>query len=272
MRTSTPSRSSSRLPISPISIQNCRLELTDCLDLLKTIPNESVGQVNVDPPYFIGFDGGKGWDSQWKTDDEYLEWCSCWLTECWRTLMPGRCLYVWGTTKTDAFLRLKLEVLNMLPGAVYQNWIVWSYDWGGRTKKTFARKHEDCLMFSKGKEFLFNADSVRIPYKMDKNVRAGALNNPLGKIPTDVWPKNNHTTSKEYVGWHPTQKPIELLTRMIVANTEERDVVLDPFSGSGSTAVAAINSNRVFIGSERDSEYHARSLVRIEKLTSRSKS
>ena len=174
---------------------------------------------------------------------------------------------MWGTTKTDTFLRYKLEVLNALKDLNYQNWIIWAYDWGGRTKKKFPRKHEDLLMYSKGKEFAFNADAIRVPYKMKKNVRSGASNNPKGKIPTDVWTKNNHTTSKEYAGWHPTQKPIALLERVIKAHTNPGDVVCDFFSGSGSTAVAALRHDRHFIGCELDEEYYTRSLKRIEKLT-----
>ena len=87
-----------------------------------------------------------------------------------------------------------------------------------------------------------------------------------GKIPTDVWEKNNHTTSKEYCGWHPTQKPISLLERVIKANTNEGDTVLDVFSGSGSTAIASKRTNRNFIGCELDKEYFTKSLERIEKL------
>ena len=122
-------------------------------------------------------------------------------------------------------------------------------------------------MYSKGKEFPFNADEVRIPYKMKSNVRKGAQNNPLGKIPTDVWYKNNHTTSKEYAGWHSTQKPIELLERIVLANTSPGDTVLDFFSGSGSTAVAALRNGRKFVGCEFDKNYHRKSLDRIKKLT-----
>ena len=121
-------------------------------------------------------------------------------------------------------------------------------------------------MYSKGKEFLFNADDVRIPYKVKKNVRKGATNNPKGKIPTDVWEKNNHTTSKEYAGWHPTQKPIALLERIIKANTNEGDVVLDCFNGSGSTMIAAAKCKRSFIGSELDAEYYDKSLERFGVL------
>lgn len=96
------------------------------------------------------------------------------------------------------------------------------------------------------------------------NVRNTAINNPLGKIPTDVWEKNNHTTSKEYVQWHPTQKPLSLLERIIKANSNEGDIVMDIFSGSGSTAIACNNTKREFIGCEKSTEYWKRSHTRIQ--------
>ena len=242
------------------------LENKDCLEFIKTIEDESVDLVLTDPPYYIGYDGGKGWDSKWDTEQDYLDWCKEWTSECVRVLKPNRCLYVWGTTKTDTFLKYKLDVLNSFDKLTYQNWIVWSYDWGGRTKKTFARKHEDLLMYSKGEEFLFNADDIRIPYIMKKSVRKGVELNSKGKIPTDVWQKNNHTTSKEYCGWHPTQKPISLLERIIKANTDEGDTVVDIFNGSGSTAIASINTKRNYLGCELDKEYYEKSLKRIDDL------
>ena len=243
-----------------------QLDCCDCFELLDKIPDESVDLVLIDPPYFKVIKDD--WDNQWVTEQEYLDWCSRWIQESVRVLKPGRCLYVWGTTKFDTFLRFKLDVLNCQPDLFYQNWIIWSYDWGGRTKKNFARKHEDILMYSKGKDFLFNADSVRIPYKMKQNVRKGAKNNPLGKIPTDVWQKNNHTTSREYAGWHPTQKPISLLERIILANTNHGDTVLDFFAGSGNTAIASIRHGRDFIGCELRDDYHKKSLARINCITS----
>jgi len=248
-------------------MKNCKYDLknTDCLDYLKSLPDESVDMVCVDPPYFKIVKND--WDNQWKTEKEYLEWCKAWTEESFRVLKPGRCFYVWGTTKTDTFLKYKLDVLNNIDEAYYKNWIIWHYDWGGRTKKTFARKHEDLLMYSKGKDFLFNADDVRIPYKVKKNVRKGAVNNPLGKIPTDVWMKNNHTTSKEYAGWHPTQKPVAILERIIKANTNPGDVVLDFFSGSGSTMIAAAKCGRSFAGCELDDDYYEKSVERFKTLT-----
>jgi site-specific DNA-methyltransferase (adenine-specific) len=121
-------------------------------------------------------------------------------------------------------------------------------------------------MYSKGKTFTFNDGLIRVPYKMNKNIRSGAQNNPLGKIPTDVWTLNNHTTSKEYCSWHPTQKPIKLLSRVIKAHTSPGDSVLDIFSGSGSTAIACKNLNRKFYGCEVNPEFYEKSLLRIERL------
>ena len=241
-----------------------RLVKEDCFKFLAALPDESVDLAVIDPPYFEIID--EKWDNQWANENDYLDWCRKWTMEADRVLKPGGCIYVWGTTKTDTFLRYKLEVINKVPGFHYQNWLIWAYDWGGRTKKTFPRKHEDVLMYSKGKDFLFNADDIRVPYKMAKNIRQGATNNPLGKIPTDVWTKNNHTTSKEYVGWHPTQKPIELLERIIKANTNPGDTVLDFFAGTASTLVAAANTKRSFVGCESDPAYYQLSLQRVADL------
>ena len=287
-----------------------RYENKDCLEFLKSLDDESVDLAILDPPYFEIIKDD--WDNQWNSEQEYLDWCMEWTKETFRVLKPGRCLYVWGTTKHDTFLRYKLDVLNKIEGAHYQNWIIWHYDWGGRTKKNFARKHEDLLMYSKGKEFLFNADDVleeravktnmalqrkmnllkkkidNIPfnekdekswktYRFDKLV---PMHYPIklqelqsknekfekGKIPTDVWKKNNHTTSKEYAGWHPTQKPVALLERIIKANSNEGDVVLDVFNGSASTTIACNKTNRTFWGCEFDKEYYEKSLKRIEDM------
>lgn len=287
------------------------LKHADCLEYLKTIPDESVDLVVVDPPYFeIVKDA---WDNQWASEEEYLNWCEAWTKECFRIMKPETCFYVWGTTKTDTFLKYKLNTLNEIPGAVYQNWIIWAYDWGGRTKKKFPRKHEDILMYSKGKEFPFNANDVRVPRKVKSNMNLSRKINLLkkklqdeefsaadhhswekynfhalgaddyesmlsdlekkdrnmsaGKIPTDVWTKNNHTTSKEYAGWHTTQKPISLLERMIKAHTQPGDVVVDIFSGSGSTMIACANTGRSFKGCEFDEEYIHKSLQRLEELS-----
>lgn len=233
----------------------------DCLELLKTIPDASIDMVLTDPPYAIGFDGGKGWDSQWKTEQDYLDWCAEWSKECARVLKPGRMMVVWGTLKTDTFLRYKLNVLNSLEGMVGQNEVIWAYNWGGRSKKNFARKHEYAWCYSKGSDFLFNADDIRVERKMKVSMRTGE-NHDKGTIPTLIWEKNNHTMSKDFVNWHPTTKNVTILERLILAYTNPGDTVLDIFMGSGSTAVACENTGRNSVGCEKNEEY-------FEKLTDR---
>ena len=237
----------------------------DCLEYIKSIPDNSVDLVLTDPPYFIGFDGGKGWDSQWSSEYDYLDWCDQWTLECVRVLKPNRMFIVWGTLKTETFLRYKLWTTDIHAVLTPQNEIVWSYNWGGRGKNNFARKHEYAWCWSKGKQFLFNADDVRVERKVSKNLRTGKAYEK-GTIPTCVWEKNNHTTSKEYVNWHPTQKPLMILERIIKAYTNPGDTVLDIFSGSGSTMIAAAQSDRNFLGCELDKSYYDKSLERYRDL------
>mgnify|MGYP000417439340 CR=1 FL=1 len=242
----------------------------DCMEYLKTLSSNSVDLILTDPPYNIGVDGGKGWDSkkggQWETENEYLSWCKQWTDECVRVLKPNRMLIVWGTLKTDTFLKYKLNVLNSYPDMVGQQEIIWSYNWGGRTKSNFARKHEYAWCYSKGDNFIFNADNVRVERKVKKNFRTGK-EHTQGTIPTSIWEKNNHTTSKEFCGSHPTTKNIDILKRLIAAYTNKGDTVLDIFMGSGSTAIASNSLGRKAIGCEKSEEYYLKMLSRIDQHT-----
>lgn len=240
------------------------LHHTDCMKLLSTIESDSIDLILTDPPYFIGFDGGKGWDSQWKTLPDYLDWCHQWTQECVRVLKPNRMMVVFGTLKTDTFIHYKLKT-NTIDDLHSQNELIWSYNWGGRGKSNFARKHEYAWCWSKGEKFLFNSDDVRVERKQKINIRTGK-EYEKGTIPTCIWEKNNHTTSKEYVNWHPTQKPLLILERIIRAYTNPGDTVVDIFSGSGSTMIACQNTERKFIGSEIDEDYYTRSLERSRLL------
>jgi DNA modification methylase len=157
----------------------------DCLEYLSTLEDNSVDLVLTDPPYYIGFDGGKGWDSQWKTEQEYLDWCDLWSRECVRVLKPNRMLVVFGTLKTDTFIHYKLNT-NKIEPLHTQNEIIWSYNWGGRTKSNFARKHEYAWCWSKGEEFLFNADAVRVERKQKINIRTGSVTSHLPRTPWGV--------------------------------------------------------------------------------------
>ena len=291
-------------------LENASLKHQDCLEFLKEQPDNSVDLVAVDPPYCSVIKDN--WDNQWKSEQEYLDWCKEWTEECFRVLKPGKCFYVWGTTKFDTFLRYKLDVLNSVKEANYQSWIIWHYDWGGRGRKNFVRKHEDLLMYSKGKEFDFYPDNKLVPRAVKSNMAITRKINLIkkhfdagintekdkrswqtyrfnkktdqelrdelnilhakdtqfkkGKIPTDVWMKNNHTTSKEYAGWHPTQKPLEIMDRVIKGHTQPGDVVLDCFAGSASTMISALRTGRKFIGCEFEKEFVDKSWERAKEL------
>ena len=239
------------------------LENKDCLEYIKSLADNSVDLVLTDPPYFIGFDGGKGWDSCWSDEIEYLDWCKEWTSECVRVLKENRMLVVWGTLKTDTFLKYKLNVLNTFENMNGQNEIIWSYNWGGRAKTNFARKHEYAWCYSKGKDFLFNDKDIRVERKVKKNLRTGKEHKE-GTIPTCIWEKNNHTTSKDFIGWHPTTKNLDILDRIIKAYTNENDTVLDIFMGSGSTAISCLRTNRKYLGCELDKEYYDKIKERID--------
>lgn len=236
------------------------IENLDALEYLKTIPDGSIDMVLTDPPYAINYDGGKGWDN-FQSEEQYLQWCYQWTNEALRTLKQGGIFAVFGTLKTDAFLKYKLY-LSAQPEMKSQNEIIWSYNWGGRTRKNFARKHEYIWIYSKGNEFTFNADLIRVPRKMKRNLRTGQ-DYTNGTIPTCVWTENNHTSN--VVTWHPTAKNLKILRRLINAYTNQGETVLDIFLGSGATAIAANQLNRNVKGCELDAEYYDLMLKRIEK-------
>ena len=94
---------------------------SDCLEFLESIPDESIDLILTDPPYYIGYDGGKGWDTQWKSDSDYLSWCESWTKHCYRVLKPNRMMCIFGTLKYDNFLHYKLDILNKIPNLYSQN-------------------------------------------------------------------------------------------------------------------------------------------------------
>ena len=98
----------------------------DCLTYIKSLKDNSIDLILTDPPYFIGFDGGKGWDKQWNSDDAYLDWCKEWSKECARVLKPNKMMCVFGTLKFNTFLRYRLEILDKLPNFYQQPEIIWS--------------------------------------------------------------------------------------------------------------------------------------------------
>lgn len=239
----------------------------DVVEFLKDLPDSSAQLLIADPPYNISFDGGKGWDT-FSSEEAYLKWSKEYLKEAERVLAPGGSLLVWGTMKTDTFLKLKLEVLNKLESLVSQGELIWENNWGGRGSSNFARKHEYCWHYSKGEPFLFNSDSVRKERKMKVNLRTG-LPYEKGTIPTRIFQENNHTTSKDRVNWHPTPKNIKVISTLIEAYSNKGDLVLDLFSGSGTTSLCAMRLDRPSLGCEIDEDYFKKITERLDSERSK---
>ncbi len=141
----------------------------------------------------------------------------------------------------------------------FRNEIIWHYTGGGRSKRYFSRKHDSIFWFSKSSKWTFNADTIRVPYKKSSGFAKGGIRsksgkvykpNPLGTIPDDTWdiPMLN-PLAKERTGY-PTQKPQSLLDRIVLAASNPNDLVLDPFMGSGTTAVSCAIHGRRFMGAD----------------------
>lgn len=217
--------------------------LGDCIEVMKGFPDESVDLIFADPPYNLGKDFGNGTD-KFKTQ-EYLEFTTLWLDECVRLLKPNGSIYVCMGVRFVAHLYLPMDERLLFNG-----WITWHYTQGMGRVKGFSPRHEDILYFVKGEDYTFNLNAVRIPQKYYRK-----RNNMTGANPGDVWTFSHvHYCSRERLP-HPTQKPEALLHRIIAASSNEGDLVLDPFVGSGTTCKVANDLGRQWIGIEIEPQF-----------------
>ena len=217
----------------------------DALVELKKLPNFSVDLIVADPPYNLGKDYGKTKDNLEKK--EYLEFSKEWLSECNRLLKPNGTIYIFMGIR---FISYIYQILEDDLGLDFQNWIVWHYTQGLGKKKGFSSRHDDILAFSKGKSPKFNLDDIRIPQKFYRKI-----NNMRGANPGNVWEFSHVHYCNENRQDHPTQKPEGLIERIVLASSDHNDVVLDPFSGSGTTLRVCQQLNRNGIGIEIHQEY-----------------
>ena len=147
-----------------------------------------------------------------------------------------------------------------------RNWIIWHYSFGQQTKMKFARAHTHIFYFVKDrKNFVFNDMDIRVP-SARQLVYNDKRADGRGKIPDDVWQYSRVCgTFEEREGWHTCQMPIKLLSRIIKASSNPGDLVLDPFSGSGTTALTAAILKRQYIGIDLSDNYVQAAKQRIEK-------
>ena len=232
----------------------------DCLDMMRKLPDAVVALTITSPPYNIG----KCYETK-KGVDEYLRWSTEWLAEIYRVTAPNGALWLnlgyFEVTGRGRAVPISYLLWDRSPFHLLQE-IVWNYGAGVSARKTFCPRNEKFLWYVKDPlNYTFNLDDVR-----DRNVKYpnqkknGKLKcNPLGKNPGDVWqiPKvtsGSNRSSKERTN-HPAQFPIAVLDRILKACSNQGDLVMDPFMGSGSTAEACLRNSRPVFGFEILSNY-----------------
>lgn len=213
------------------------------LELLKNYKSESVDLIIADPPYNLGKNYGNQSDNQ--EFDDYINFSKCWIREACRILKKTGTIYIFIGFRYISYL---YQILEKDCNMNFCNWICWHYTQGIGKTKGFSPRHDDILMFTKSKKYTFNLDEVRVPQKYYRSV-----NNMRGANPSDVWEFSHVHYCQKSRQDHPTQKPEGVIERMVLASSNENDIVLDPFSGSGTTLRVCQQLNRNCTGIEINS-------------------
>jgi len=234
----------------------------DACELLESWPPESVDLAFADPPYNIGYVYDKYQDDL--PDEQYVGWCRRWMAGCQRVLKADGAFYIAIGDDFAAQVRL----LGRDLGLHLRNWIIWRYTFGQNMKNKFCRAHTHILYFTKHpNRFRFNDRALRFPsarHTEYQDLRA----NPAGRLPDDVWDEYPRVcgTFRERAGFHGCQMPEALLMRIILASSNPGDVVLDPFVGSGTTALAAKRLGRRYVGIDISPEYVKHTRTRLASI------
>lgn len=232
----------------------------DCLNLLETIPSQSIQLVVTSPPYNIG----KKYEKKLRLD-QYVEQQAAVIKEVVRVLKPtgSICWQVGNYVEDGSIVPLDAILYPIFHGLglKMRNRIVWHFEHGLHCSNRFSGRYETIVWYTKSDNYVFDLDPVRVPQKYPgkkhfKGPRAGEYScNPLGKNPGDVWVipnvKNNHVEKTD----HPCQFPVELISRLVLSMTKINDWVLDPFLGVGTTVAAAVMHERKGAGAEISAEY-----------------
>lgn len=245
------------------------------LQWLKSLKDESVDMVFADPPYNIKKADWDKFDSQ----EEYIKWSLQWISEVSRVLKSTGSLYICGFSEILA--DLKHPAMRYFSGC---KWLIWHYRNKANLGNDWGRSHESILHLRKTKKFTLNVDEIRIPYgshtlkypthpqsessqySNGKKTNPVWTPNPLGAKPKDVFEVPTTCNGMGEKTKHPTQKPEELLRKLVLASSKVGDVILDPFSGSGTTLVVAEQLQRLWIGCEMNEEYNSWAINRIDHV------
>ena len=231
---------------------------SDAATAMREIPDGCVKLLIADPPYNLGKDYGNNQDE--KAWQDYEDFTRGWITEAVRITEETGSLYIFMGVR---FISKLFAILQDDFRLFFNGWITWHYTQGMGRKLGFSPRHEDILYFTKSDRFTFNLDEVRIPQKYFRK-----RNNMTGANPGDVWQFSHvHYCSAEREQ-HPTQKPEALMERMIRASSNEGDLVVDPFVGSGTTCRVASVLKREWIGIDLNPEYVAMSERRMSEKPS----
>lgn len=244
----------------------------NCLKLLRTIPDNSVQLIITSPPYNIG----KEYERR-KKINEYFLFQEAVIKECYRVLKKDGsiCWQTGNYVENRSIIPLDILLYPIFDqlGMKMRNRIIWHFGHGLHASKRFSGRYETIIWFTKEDEYYFNLDPIRVPQKYPnkryfKGDKKGELSgNPLGKNPSDVWDipnvKNNHVEKED----HPCQFPVGLIERFVLSMTRENDIVLDPFIGVGTTAVAALLHNRRAVGAEIEKKYLDIAFKRIKSYS-----
>ncbi|MCP4345977.1 MAG: site-specific DNA-methyltransferase [Desulfobacterales bacterium] len=242
-----------------------------CLELLKQIPDKSMQLIVTSPPYNIG----KEYEKKLKLDD-YVEQQAEVIKECVRTLSEkgSICWQVGNYVDNGSIIPLDTVLYPIFRELelVMRNRIVWHFEHGLHCSRRYSGRYETIIWFTrKTRDYTFNLDPVRVPQKYPakkyfKGPKAGQYScNPLGKNPGDIWNipnvKSNHVEKTE----HPCQFPVELIERLVLSMSDRDDWILDPFSGTGTSVIAAIRHGRRGAGAETLRKYVEIARERIRK-------
>ncbi len=237
----------------------------DALQELQKIPAAVAQAIIADPPYFNVLEN-EAWDTQWKTAADYLAWCDAWVAESMRVLRDDGLAFIFGQLgkREHTFLHLMSRLSQQHQ---FHDLIIWDRAVGyDERRDSFTPQYEMILVLRKSDDVKFNKDAVRIPYDAatielylrdkrykDKDARRQHLES--GKFATNILRVPSlKGISKEKCG-HPSQKPLNLIDKLIACSTDVGDLVIDPFLGSGTTAAAAQRLKRQWLGIEKAASY-----------------
>lgn len=231
----------------------------DAFEVLRRIEPESVDLLFADPPYNLSKKFGEE-SFRRKSEADYEQWLDLWIRLCKPLLKPRASIYICGDWRSSSAI-YRVGTNYFIP----RNRITWEREKGRGAKRNWKNTSEDIWFFTLSDRYVFNLESVKQRRRVIAPYRENG--HPKDWQPTaggkfrDTHPSNLWTDitvpfwSMPENTYHPTQKPEKLLAKIILASTNPSDVVLDPFAGSGTTAVVAAKLGRRFIAIERDSQY-----------------